>query len=144
MCVGGVKRCWSIFKEKPGFINISGYSRVGGVWIIEKLWGREEDTLRLGGCTISSNVHFETKAGKVAVYKGKSIDQGITCRKGEGTIINVQELVDFIRGELAGGVHAWSMAAHTASVNFIVWSVSHGKYFDISLSPSRLKGLSRR
>ena len=144
LCVGGVRSCWSIFEETPGFTNISSYSRVRGVWIIAKLGGREEDTLRLGGCTISSNVYFKTKAGKVAVQDGKSFDQGITGRKGEGTIINIQELVDFVGGELAGGVHARSMAAHTASVNFIIWSVSHGKYFDISLSPSRLKGLSRR
>jgi len=91
---------WSIFKEKPGFISISIYSQVGGVWIVGKLGGREEDALRLGGCTIPSDVYFETKAGKVAVHKGKSFDQGITGRKGEGTIINVQELVDFIGGEL--------------------------------------------
>ena len=131
-------------QREARFISISIYSQVGGVWIVEKLGGREEDALRFGGCTIPSDVYFETKAGKVAMHKGKSFDQGITGRKGEGTIINVQELVDFIGGELAGGVHAWSMAAHTASVNFIVWSVSHGKYFDISLSPSRLEGLSRR
>ena len=104
LCVGGVRSCWSIFEEKPGFINISSYSRVRGVWIIEKLGGREEDALRLGGCIISSNVHFKTKAGKVAVHEGKSFDQGITGRKGEGTIINIQELVDFVGGELAGGV----------------------------------------
>ena len=143
VCEGGVRSCWSIFEEKPGFINISN-SRIRGVWIIEKLGGRKEDTFRLGGCTIFSNVHFKTKAGKVAVHKGKSFDQGITGRKGEGTIANIQELVDFVGGELAGGVHARSMAAHTAIVNFIVWSMSHGKYFDTSLSPSRLEGLSRR
>jgi hypothetical protein len=114
------------------------------VWIVEKLGGREEDALRPGGCTIPSDVYFETKEGKVAVHKGKSFDQGITGRKGEGTIIDVQELVNFISGELAGGVHAWGMTAHTASVNFLGWSVSHGKYFDISLSPSGLEGLSRR
>ena len=144
VCVGRVRNFWRIFKEKPRFINISSYSWVRGVWIIEKLGGREEDAFCLGGCTISSNLHFKTKVGKVAVHEGKSFDQGITGRKGEGTIINIQELVDFVGGELVGGVHARSMAAHTASFNFIIWSVSHGKYFDISLSPSRLKGLSRR
>ena len=88
VCEGGVRRCRSIFfEEKPGFVNISN-SRIRGVWIIEKLGGRKEDTFRLGGCTIFSNVHFKTKAGKVAVHKGKSFDQGITGRKGEGTIID--------------------------------------------------------
>ncbi len=66
---GGVRICWSIFKEKPGFVNTSSYGGVRKVWIIEKLGGREEDALRLGGFTISSNVHFKTKAGKVAVYQ---------------------------------------------------------------------------
>jgi len=142
--VGGESRVVGVSSKRSQGSSVSAYSQVGGVWITEKLGGREEDALCLGGCTIPFNVYFETKAGKVAVHKGKFFDQGITGRKEEGTIINVQELVDFIGGELAGGVHAWSMAAHTAIVNFIVWSVSHGKYFDISLSPSRLEGLSRR
>ncbi len=91
-----------------------------------------------------SNMYFKAKVSEVAVHKRKPFDEGFTGGEREGTIVDIQELINLVGGKLAGGVHAWSMATHTASVKFIVWRVSHGKYFDISLSPSRLERFSRR
>jgi hypothetical protein len=43
-------------------------------------------------------VHFEAKACKVALYKGKSLDQSFTSEEGEGVIVSIKELVDLIGG----------------------------------------------
>ena len=90
------------------------------MWIIKKLGGREEDTFSLGGCAISSDVYFKSKAGEVTMHKGKSFDQCVASREGEGTIINIEELVDLICGKLAGSIHSRCVAAYTAGVEFII------------------------
>ncbi len=61
-------------------------------------------------------MYFESKACKVAMHKGKPFDQSSTGEEGKGTIIDVEELVDFVCSEFAQGVHVWGVAPHTISV----------------------------
>ncbi len=66
-------------------------------------------------------MYFEAKVCKVAVLECKPLNQSSTCWEGEGTIVYVKELIDFVGGESAGKVHAWDVAPHTACVKCIVW-----------------------
>ncbi len=110
--------------------------------IIKELGRGKEYAFSFGGVTVSSNIYFEAKACKVAMHKGESFDQGSTCGEGEGTIVDIEELVDLIGGEFARSVHAWGVASHITSVEFINWSVGHGQYFDVCLFPCRFEHFS--
>ena len=88
-----------------------------------------------GGVAVPSDVDFETKARKVAVDEGKSFGQGVTGRKGEGTIINVEELVYLVGGEVAGGEHCWGVAAHMSLVEFGSWCVCYRQDFYVRSFP---------
>ncbi len=87
-------------------------------------------------------MYFEAKACRVAMHKGESFDQGSTCGEEEGAIVNIEELLDLIDGEFAQSVHAWGVALHITSVEFVVWSVGHGQYFDACLFLCRFKCFS--
>ncbi len=51
-------------------------------------------------------MYFKAKASEAAVHERKSFDEGFTGREREGTIVDIQELINLLGGKLAGGVHA--------------------------------------
>ena len=88
--------------------------------VLKELGEREEDTFSFGGRAVSSDVYFESKAGKMTVDEGKSFYQCVASREGEGAIINREKLVDLICGEVTGGIHSRCVAAHTAGGEFFI------------------------
>ncbi len=56
-----------IMFDLEGVVEVNASLLESRLVLIEKPWGGGEDTFRLGGAALSSDVHFESKACKVFV-----------------------------------------------------------------------------
>ena len=45
-------------------------------------------------------MYFKSKLCKMCMYKRESLDEGFACRKGEGTVIDVEQLEYLIGGKM--------------------------------------------
>ncbi len=142
--VGSIRIWGRILVDQPRFSYTISQHRSSILITIKESGRGKEDTFGFGGFAVLSNMYFETKACLVAMHKGTPFDQGSKGGKGEGAIVNIKELVDLIGGEFAWSVHAWGVALHTASVEFVVWSLGDSQYLAACLFPCRLECFGRR
>ena len=61
-------------------------------FVVEELRGWEKDTFGLQGVTASADVDFKAKSCKMAMYQCHPLDKIQTGGKGEGSVVDREEL----------------------------------------------------
>jgi hypothetical protein len=70
-------------------------------FVVEELRGWEKNTFGFRGVTAFADVDFKAKSCKMTVYQCHSLDKIRASGKGEGSVIDVEELEYLICSEFA-------------------------------------------
>ncbi len=76
--------------------------------------------------------------------QGQAFDKIGSSREGEGSIVNIEKLEDFICCEFAQVVHLGSVSSYASCIKLIVGSMGHGKHTDSCFFPFKLEGFGSR
>ena len=107
--------------------------------LLEELrWGKE-NTLSFRLWCATSDVHFQSKSHKMAVYQIHSSLQIFSCPKREGTVIDIQALKDTISCEFVGLKHCWCVTADSSFREVLICCCHHAKDRDVQILPHKFQ-----
>ncbi len=65
---------------------------LSGMFVLEELRGEEEDAFGLGLCFASTDVHLQSKSGKMMKYEFQSLLEVFLCAKWNANVVNIEAL----------------------------------------------------